>query len=198
MRNAKLQFRCALADLRHYKDLRLHLCRFEVRLYRRNTPDASPHRGDRDIVANGELPFDPSFPALSLVSGVKSALSSIETKSNGSVDYLVQTQGGPPNGAWNLTSEGIHSGFAVQILSRFLIGYELSKRGILKQSQVIVGAPGGSQTQFDVDDVELASQKDRYWIPLLVEMGKRDGLITDTYTKVGLITLSDLLGFVSD
>ncbi|KIW05847.1 uncharacterized protein PV09_03050 [Verruconis gallopava] len=120
---------------------------------------------------------------LSLVSGVRAAAEEIKSKSDGSVDFLVQTQGGTPNGIFELTAEGIESHFAVQVLSRFLLNYLLASSGVLKSSSVNIMAPGGSQTEFNLVDLELASFKEsnRY-----VQLGKhigRDGVITDAYTK---------------
>ncbi|KAF8525443.1 hypothetical protein JB92DRAFT_2826780 [Gautieria morchelliformis] len=42
------------------------------------------------------------------------------------IDYLLMCQGAPPNGMYVLPSEGIGQHFAVQVLSRFVLGYALT------------------------------------------------------------------------
>jgi NAD(P)-dependent dehydrogenase (short-subunit alcohol dehydrogenase family) len=120
---------------------------------------------------------------LSLVSDTKSAASKIEAKSNATVDYLVQTQGGTPNGLFETTAEGIESHFATQVLSRFLLNYILASSGVLKETSVSVMAPGGAQTEFDLDDIELTSSKDAGRYAQMAKHVSRDGVIADTYTK---------------
>jgi NAD(P)-dependent dehydrogenase (short-subunit alcohol dehydrogenase family) len=137
----------------------------------------------RKVAKSADQKFDYVSADLSLISGIKTAAKEVEAKTNGKVDYLIQTQGGMPNGIYKPTTEGIESHFAVQVLNRFLLSYVLASSGVLKDTSISVMAPGGNQTEFDIDDIELTSSKDagRY-----VHMGKhisRDSVITDTYTK---------------
>lgn len=137
----------------------------------------------RKVAKSTDQKFDYVSTDLSLVSATKTAAKEIEAKSNGHVDYLIQTQGGTPNGLYETTSEGIESHFAVQVLSRFILNYTLATSGVLKEASVSVMAPGGTQTSFDLDDIELASSKDASRFAQLGKHMARDGLIADTYTK---------------
>ena len=74
--------------------------------------------------------------------------------------------------------------FAVQVVSRFALNYILASSGVLKDASVNVCAPGGSDTTFDLGDIECQSAKNKYAISLILAMAKRDALVTDTYTKV--------------
>jgi len=99
--------------------------------------------------------FDYIKADISTVSGMKEAVRQITSKTGTrGVDYLIQTQGGPPNGTLNITSEGLDSFFAVQVFSRFAIPYLLSKQGVLKGAIVNVAAPGGGN-EVDMDDLDL-------------------------------------------
>jgi NAD(P)-dependent dehydrogenase (short-subunit alcohol dehydrogenase family) len=137
----------------------------------------------RKVAKSDDQKIDYVSADLSLVSGTKTAAKEIEAKTNSKVDYLIQSQGGMPNGLYQTTTEGIESHFAVQILNRFLLNYILASSGVLKNTSISIMAPGGVQTEFNLDDIELTSIKDanRY-----TQMGKqisRDSVITDTYTK---------------
>lgn len=128
--------------------------------------------------------FRLTWPGNSTVSGIKSAIKSIQDRGQ-SVDYLFQTQGGPPTGKWSSNPEGIETRFAVQVLSKFAISEALASSGLLKKASLIVCAPGGSQTEYDPDrEIECADQKSSNVISLAMAMGKRDGIITDSFTKV--------------
>jgi hypothetical protein len=118
----------------------------------------------------------------SLVPGINAAIRDITEMSNGSVDYLVQTQGGPPNGTWQ-DHFGMEFHFAVQVLSRYAINEGLASSGVLKGASVNVCAPGGSQTTFDLDDIECRSYRNKNFLSLAMAIGQSQGLITDTYTK---------------
>ena len=119
---------------------------------------------------------------LSLLSGIKTAAQSIESKAHSSVDFLIQTQGGTPNGLYETTSEGIESHFATQVLGRFVLQYLLASSGVLKGTSISIMAPGGSQTEFNLDDIELASNKNAMRISQMGAAAARDGVITDAYT----------------
>lgn len=133
--------------------------------------------------AAADQKFDYVSADLSLVSGTKTAAEEITAKTNGHVDYLFQSQGGMPNGLHEVTSEGIESHFAVQVLGRFQLNYILASTGVLRDTSINVMAPGGQQKEFNLDGMDLVNDKDsgRY-----TRMGKqiaRDGVIVDTYTK---------------
>jgi NAD(P)-dependent dehydrogenase (short-subunit alcohol dehydrogenase family) len=137
----------------------------------------------RKVVKSTNQNIDFISADLSLVSDTQTAASKIEAKSNAKVDFLVQTQGGTPNGLYETTSEGIESHFATQVLSRFLLNYILASSGVLKEASVSVMAPGGTQTEFNLDDIELASSKDAGRYAQMAKHVSRDGVIADTYTK---------------
>lgn len=120
---------------------------------------------------------------LSLVASIKTVASTIEAKSNGSVDYLVQTQGGTPNGLYELTSEGIEAHFATQILGRFVLQYLMASSGVLKGTSISINAPGGTQTTFDLNDIELATTKNSMRLSQMGAAAARDGVIVDSYTQ---------------
>jgi NAD(P)-dependent dehydrogenase (short-subunit alcohol dehydrogenase family) len=120
---------------------------------------------------------------LSLISGTKTAAREIEAKSQSKVDYLIQTQGGMPNGLYEPTTEGIDSHFAVQVLNRFLLTYMLASSGTLHDTSVSIMAPGGTQKTFDASDMELTSSQNAAHYALMAKQISRDSVITDTYTK---------------
>jgi NAD(P)-dependent dehydrogenase (short-subunit alcohol dehydrogenase family) len=137
----------------------------------------------RKLAKSQDQKIDSISADLSLVSSIKSLAKDIEAKTDSKVDYLVQTQGGTPNGRYETTSEGFESHFAVQILSRFLLNYVLSSSGVLKDASISVMAPGGTQTEFNLDDIELSAGKDSNRLAQMASHVSRDGLIADTYTK---------------
>jgi hypothetical protein len=121
---------------------------------------------------------------------MKSAIKAIKEKTDGRVDYLFETQGGPPMGNYNLTSDGIESHFATQVLSRFALNDSLASEGILKIASVNIAAPGGSATTFDLSDIESKSSKDSNAISLLLAKAKNEGTVTDAATLV-----SDMINY---
>ncbi|MCJ1407211.1 hypothetical protein MMC19_001282 [Ptychographa xylographoides] len=137
----------------------------------------------RKVAKSANQNIDYVSADLSLVSGTKSAVKEIEAKTNGEVDYLIQTQGGMPNGIYETTAEGIESHFAVQVLNRCLLNYILASSGVLKNTSISIMAPGGTQTEFNLDDIELTSAKDAIRFAQMAKHISRDGVITDTYTK---------------
>lgn len=137
----------------------------------------------RKVAKSTKQKFDYVSADLSLVTGLKAAAKEIEEKTNGHVDYLIQTQGGMPNGRFETTSEGIESHFAVQVLNRFQFNYILASSGTLKDTSIIVLAPGGTQTEFNLDDIELASAKKEGSYTQLGKSIARDSVISDTITK---------------
>lgn len=116
----------------------------------------------------------------SLVSNVKRVAEQLKQKTGSAgVDYLITTQGGPPNGKYSLTDEGHETHFAVQLLSRFGLAYLLADSGTLKDTWLTVCAPAGAKSSPpDVDDLELAQAKEsnKYGI---IASGTRDSAVTD-------------------
>jgi len=120
---------------------------------------------------------------LSLTSEVKTAASKVVEHTGGNVNYLVETQGGPPNGKFSLTSEGIETHFAVQSVSRFGLAYLLAQAGALKDSIVFVCAPGGKNgAPPAVDDLDLkkAFEQKQYGF---IQAAKNEGAVLDAVTN---------------
>lgn len=137
----------------------------------------------RKVAKSAEQKLDYVSADLSLVSGTKAAANEIEAKTGSHVDYLIQTQGGMPNGRYETTSEGIELHFAVQILNRFHLSYILAASGALKDTSISIIGPGGIQTEFNLDDIELASAKDAGSYAQIGKHATRDSVITDALTK---------------
>jgi len=100
---------------------------------------------------------------LSLLTGVKRAVEEIKVKLAGrTIDYIVETQGGPPNGVFKPTSEGLDQHFGVQVLSRFAVPYLLKKASLLSTpaSLMVICAPLGAKSTatLDVDDLGLSKK----------------------------------------
>lgn len=137
----------------------------------------------RKVAKSPDQKLDYVSADLSLVSGTKTAAKEIEAKANGKVEYLIQTQGGMPNGLYKTTTEEIESHFAVQVLNRFLLNYILASSGVLKNTSISVMAPGGTETEFNLDDIELASSKTAGRYVQMRKQISRDSVVTDTYTN---------------
>ena len=69
-------------------------------------------------------------------------------------------------------------------MGRFAMNQQLAEAGVLKEASVSVCAPGGSQTEYDVKDIELRSVQGRNTVSVLLAMAKNQGLVTDAATKV--------------
>lgn len=121
---------------------------------------------------------------VSVISGMKEAVQAIKEKTHGRVDYLFETQGGPPMGNYNLTSDGIEQHFATQVLSRFALNEALASEGILRTASVNIAAPGAKASTFDLNDVESKSSKDSNAISLMLAKAKNEGVVTDAATLV--------------
>ncbi|KAI5481884.1 protein of glucose/ribitol dehydrogenase family [Pseudohyphozyma bogoriensis] len=120
---------------------------------------------------------------LSLMSSVKETAATLQAKTGAhGIDYLVETQGGPPNGVFKTTSEGHEFHFAVQLLSRFGLAYLLAKNGTLKESFVSVCAPSGTAgKQPDLEDLDLMKmqQAGKWRLSLLAASAARDSNVMD-------------------
>ncbi|OBT60798.1 hypothetical protein VE03_09893 [Pseudogymnoascus sp. 23342-1-I1] len=137
----------------------------------------------RKAAKSTDQKFDYVSADLSLISGTRAAAKEIEAKTGSHVDYLIQTQGGMPNGRYETTPEGIELHFAVQILSRFHLSYILATSGALKDTSITILGPGGTQTEFNLDDIEIASAKDASPYTQIGKHATRDSVITDALTK---------------
>ncbi|SJX62442.1 uncharacterized protein SRS1_13291 [Sporisorium reilianum f. sp. reilianum] len=122
---------------------------------------------------------------LSSTSGVKKVAAEISSKAGkGGIDYLIETQGGPPHGAVETNAEGVEKQFAVQVLSRVGLAKQLVEAGTIKRGVLMVAAPGqGGKTPIDVDDLDFvkAKQAGKWWGgPLgLIKKGSRAASVLD-------------------
>ncbi|GAA6001394.1 hypothetical protein JCM10207_006645 [Rhodosporidiobolus poonsookiae] len=122
---------------------------------------------------------------LSSVKEVKRVADELKAKTGAKgIDFLVQTQGGPPNGSYNMTSSSPshESHFAVQTLSRFALANFLASSGTLKQAWVNVLAPSGPKgSEPDLDDIELAKEEERKkgLVGRIMAQGSQDSALGD-------------------
>ncbi|KAH9824672.1 hypothetical protein DFH28DRAFT_1046721 [Melampsora americana] len=124
---------------------------------------------------------------LSTVESIKETVKKIEieTKVNG-IDYLVMSQGGPPNGLYEETKDGFDKSFAVQVLSRFGLQKNLIEKNLLKANSTIVSilSPGSTYSNLDLNDLSLKNlyQTGIWRASFLLHQGKRDSMMTDALT----------------
>ncbi|GAA5844542.1 hypothetical protein JCM11251_001627 [Rhodosporidiobolus azoricus] len=124
---------------------------------------------------------------LSSVKEVKRVAEELKAKAGAKgIDFLVTTQGGPPNGSYDLTTTtpAHESHFAVQTLSRFGLSYLLASSSTLNKNGawVNVCAPSGTNgSEPDVEDIELASEDKRkkLWTSRIMAQGHQDGALGD-------------------
>jgi hypothetical protein len=103
---------------------------------------------------------------------------------------VTSCSGGPPNGTYVLTSEGIEQHFAVQVLSRFVLGYALAvdANSVVKKGVMTVMKPAFKWSAFDRDDIDLKKAKDKGSYGMLA-CGSRDSLVMDTFIEAGVALL---------
>lgn len=102
----------------------------------------------------------------------------------GGVDWLFESQGGPPTGNAPDTPAGIDSAFAVQCLSRYGLAKGLLKSGTIKQGVCLIAVPGqGGKKPIELDDIELKSKRSK-WGFNIPRSGARDSTILDAITLV--------------
>ncbi|KAM0745883.1 NAD(P)-binding protein [Meredithblackwellia eburnea MCA 4105] len=120
---------------------------------------------------------------LSLVANAKAVAEKLIslTQPLGGVHYLVQTQGGPPNGIYSLTTESHEAHFAIQCISRFALSYLLAKSGTLKEADVSV-SNGGEGKSPDVGDLELLQAKEENKFGI-ISSSVRDSNVVTGVTK---------------
>lgn len=83
----------------------------------------------------------------------------IEKAGDEGIDYLVQTQGGPPTGKLKPPADSsvpVEGGFAVQCLSRFGLAYLLTEASAINKGICMVASPAqGGSSPLDVDDLDF-------------------------------------------
>ncbi|PWN53818.1 NAD(P)-binding protein [Violaceomyces palustris] len=123
---------------------------------------------------------------LSLTSEVKRVAGEVAEKAGkGGIDWLIETQGGPPNGTLEQTTEGTESHYAVQCLSRIGLASLLAEKAIIKSAICMVAAPGqGGKGPIDLDDLDFlnAQRKGKWWGGVfgILKAGARDSFVLDT------------------
>ncbi|GAA6051041.1 hypothetical protein JCM3770_005469 [Rhodotorula araucariae] len=122
---------------------------------------------------------------LSSVSEVRRVADELKRKTGKKgIEFLVTTQGGPPNGSYVQTaSSPAHDAhFAVQTLSRFGLAYLLASSGTLKDTWLSVCAPAGAEgPEPDVEDIELEKKehRDRWLLGRIRGQAKQDSALGD-------------------
>lgn len=102
----------------------------------------------------------------------------------GGVDWLFESQGGPPTGNSPETPAGIDSAFAVQCLSRYGLAKGLLTSGTIKQGVCFIAVPGqGGKKPIELDDIELKSKRSK-WGLNIPRSGARDSAVLDAVTLV--------------
>ncbi|KNZ63032.1 hypothetical protein VP01_1194g2 [Puccinia sorghi] len=131
----------------------------------------------------------PSPPLLFFrtIEAIKQTASEIQSKvgPNG-LDYLLMTQGGPPNGIYEENPEGHEISLVVNCLSRFGLSYLLAEGKALKDDSTVVSilSPGMNYSELDLEDLSLKKLNATHpWRPkMLMNQGKRDSTLTDACT----------------
>ncbi|KAH8924264.1 NAD(P)-binding protein [Atractiella rhizophila] len=141
----------------------------------------------REVARDESVQTFEFFPAdLSEISEMKRLAAVLSERcGNRGIHFLFQTQGGPPNGQWKETVDGLEHRFAVQILSRFALPYLLASSGTLKESVASLADPGGKTEKFDGDDLDLRKVRQSYKLgPIshILASARRDGVVTDAMT----------------
>ncbi|ETS59663.1 hypothetical protein PaG_06592 [Moesziomyces aphidis] len=98
---------------------------------------------------------------LSSTAGVNKVAQAVTAKAGSrGIDYLIETQGGPPHGGIETTPEGVETQFAVQVLSRVGLAKHLLEANTIKRGVFMVAAPGqGSKSPMDLDDLDFVKAK---------------------------------------
>lgn len=136
---------------------------------------------------DGDQRFEFVKADLSTLETIKKTASDIQQKvgQNG-LDYLLMTQGGPPNGIYEENSDGYDKSFVVQSLSRFGLAYFLAEGKAFKQDSAVVSvaAPGSDYPDLDLEDLSLKKlHSTKLWRPkMLISQGKRDSVVIDAFT----------------
>ncbi|KAF8583669.1 NAD(P)-binding protein [Ramaria rubella] len=122
---------------------------------------------------------------LSLVTEAKRVAADVRDRAGlRGVDYLVMCQGGPPNGVFKVTSEEHEQHYAVQVLSRFILAYQLGIEAtpVVKKGVITIMSPGKAFKTVDYDDLGLvkAHEQGKYGILSSVS---RDIVVIDIFTE---------------
>lgn len=124
---------------------------------------------------------------LSTLETIKQTASQIQKKVGADgLDYLLMTQGGPPNGLYEENSEGHEKSLVVHCFSRFGLSYLLAEGKTLNDNSTVVSilSPGLNYSELDLEDLSLKKlHATRPWRPkMLINQGKRDSTLTDAFT----------------
>lgn len=123
---------------------------------------------------------------LSSPAGVSKVANRIADKAGkGGIDYLIETQGGPPRGSIEKNEHGIESQFAVQVISRVGLAKILTEKQIIKRGIYMVAFPsGGGKKAINVDDIDNVKTKEagKWWGGLIGMMrkGTQESAILDS------------------
>lgn len=137
--------------------------------------------------SNSKQHFEFLKADLSTIEAIKQTASEIQSKvgPNG-LDYLLMTQGGPPNGIYEENPEGHEISLVVNCLSRFGLSYLLAEGKALKDDSTVVSilSPGMNYSELDLEDLSLKKLNATHpWRPkMLMNQGKRDSTLTDACT----------------
>lgn len=133
---------------------------------------------------------------LSLISGMKACVKDVEDKLAGkTIDYIIESQGGPTNGVYRPTTEGLDVYFSTETLSRFAIPYLLLSSGLLAPaaSLILICQPSGSTKKLpkeitvDLEDLDLGRKA------LRGEWGRGMKDVSQAASNTGLILDSVVL-----
>lgn len=114
--------------------------------------------------SHGQTKVEYVVADLSLISGMKACVKDVEDRLAGkTIDHIIESQGGPTNGVYRPTTEGLDVYFSTETLSRFAIPYLLLSSGLLSPtaSLVLICQPSGSTKKLpkeitvDLGDLDL-------------------------------------------
>ncbi|CAO1635098.1 unnamed protein product [Sympodiomycopsis kandeliae] len=106
------------------------------------------------------------------------------------VDYLVETQGGPPTGYFKprASPSSPEGGFSVQCASRFGLAYLLTEQKIIKRGICFVASPGnGGSSPIDTDDLDFTKAEAKgtfsQGLTSILKIGQRHASVLDAVTE---------------
>ncbi|PWN46012.1 NAD(P)-binding protein [Ceraceosorus guamensis] len=125
---------------------------------------------------------------LSDVGEIKRVIDEVQQRAGSKgIDWVVQCQGGPPNGRYVPTPQGRDFGWSVQVLSRFAIAHLLTQKKLVKRGLFFIAAPAsGGSKPLDTDDLDFTKAhqqgtfKDGYLS--IYYQGRRDSSQLDSVT----------------
>ena len=143
---------------------------------------------------------------LGLISEAKRVAEDIRVRAGAQgIDYLILSQGvsrfwkrshrwlsaslgGPPNGKFVPTTESHDQHYVVQVVSRFILAYQLAlypgtASSVVKKGIMSIMSPGRTMQNTDYDDLELLDAKKR-GKHSLVAVFSRNSNVVDAFTEV--------------